>query len=52
LFLNKKEKVLNANDLATAKNGFQYGNPKGYEKIDKILSEIKNIKNIKNPHSS
>lgn len=47
LFLNKKGKILTANDLATAKEGFNYGNPKGHNLIDTILKEIKNIKNIK-----
>lgn len=47
LFLNYKGKILTANDLSVAKKGFDFGKPKGYEKIDKILSEIKNTKNIK-----
>jgi hypothetical protein len=49
LFLNKRNKQLTANDLSVAKNEYESnGSPKGHEKIDSILKEIKNIKNIKN----
>jgi hypothetical protein len=42
LFKNKKGKIMSANDLSVAKYEYsQYGNPKGYEKIDLILSTIK-----------
>jgi len=48
LFLNSKNKPLTANDLSVAKNEYENnGSPKGHEKIDSILKEIKNIKNIK-----
>ena len=41
LFYNKT-KCLNANDLSVAKKGYvDYGQPKGYEKIDLILKTIK-----------
>lgn len=47
-FLNKKGNSFSANDLAQAKKGFKdFGKPKGYEMIDKILSDIKKIHNIK-----
>ena len=42
LFLNSKGKILKATDLSVAKNQYnEYGEPKGYEKIDLILSTIK-----------
>jgi len=42
LFLNSKGKILKATDLSVAKNQYtEYGKPKGYEKIDLILSTIK-----------
>lgn len=41
-FINKNDKIINANDLSVAKNQIEsYGNPKGYEKIDLILKTIK-----------
>jgi len=47
-FLNRKGKILTANDLSKAKKDYtDYGEPKGHEKIDQILKEIKNIKNLK-----
>jgi hypothetical protein len=48
LFKSIKGKLLNRNDLSKAKKDYlDYGLPKGYEKINQILKEIKNIKNIK-----
>ncbi len=42
LFKNKKGKTITANDLSVAKKNYiDYGEPKGYEMIDKILSSIK-----------
>lgn len=33
--------IFKANDLSVAKNSFQFGNPLGYEKINKIIETIK-----------
>jgi hypothetical protein len=45
LFINKRDKPLNRNDFAVSKSERDYtikqGKPKGYEKIEKILKEIK-----------
>jgi hypothetical protein len=44
LFMNSKNKLLSANDLSVAKKGYKdNGEPKGYEKIDLILSAIKKL---------
>lgn len=41
LFLNKKNKLITATDLATAKSNYKlYGKPKDHKKIDEILSAI------------
>lgn len=41
-FINKSDKTITANDLSVAKNDYTaYGKPKGYEKIDLILKDIK-----------
>lgn len=44
LFINRNDKPLVANDFSSA-NDERFGKPKGYEKIDNILSEMKNIDN-------
>lgn len=42
LFTNKKDKLITANDLSVAKSNYLvFGLPKGYEKIDLIISSIK-----------
>jgi hypothetical protein len=42
LFRNCNNKLLSANDLTNAKSGYmQEGKPKGYERIDRILSSVK-----------
>lgn len=42
LFINKKSKIITANDLSVAKKGYvDFGKPKDYEIIDLILKTIK-----------
>ena len=44
LFINRKGKILKANDLAVAKYEYKrYGLPNGYKAIDSILKEIKKL---------